>query len=340
MSLTTSTTSNQPNPWEKFTICLPHPYLTRYKAEPSQNGVAGPTYRLVPAPTSPAKKSQKEPPLKLHNSDLSFLALSKGHPIPDSDNTPWARTRRSASTTITWTSATAPTVAQFWLLIYSYFTVYHNEETIRLDLVGSETDVIREELVAVGLAIWHPLPINTSPNTESWLKLPKREIALLRSAFWQGAGSPFGTRSAWLPSDPNTSRQDLHTFPIIPTTQTITTKFPDARVHTLHPVRPRKPTPGMTFYSRYIPHLNEHFSMVALDYTDPEHLDLFHTWQNDPRVAAGWNETGDLNHHRRYLKALHDDPHVLTILALFEETPFAYFEVYWAKVGSLILLDS
>ncbi len=72
--------------------------------------------------------------------------------------------------------------------------------------------------------------------------------------------------------------------------------------------------------------------MVSLDYTDAEHLRLFHEWQNDPRVSQGWNETGTLEQHREYLRNIDEDPHQVAMLAKWDDTYFAYFEVYWAKV--------
>lgn len=72
--------------------------------------------------------------------------------------------------------------------------------------------------------------------------------------------------------------------------------------------------------------------MVHLDYREESHLRLFHEWQNDPRVAAGWNETGTLDQHRDYLRRIDEDPHQIAVLAKFDDNYFAYFEIYWGKV--------
>jgi acetyl CoA:N6-hydroxylysine acetyl transferase len=94
-----------------------------------------------------------------------------------------------------------------------------------------------------------------------------------------------------------------------------------------HPRRP--PKPDGVVYARFIPWLAQMISFRAANLNDD--LQLIHRWMNDPRVAAAWNENGDLDKHRRYLSDLLADPHMLPLIGSFDGVPFAYFEVYWAK---------
>ncbi|KAF4946067.1 hypothetical protein FGADI_11467 [Fusarium gaditjirri] len=59
-----------------------------------------------------------------------------------------------------------------------------------------------------------------------------------------------------------------------------------------------------------------------LSTTRTEHLGLFNQWQNDPRVAAGWIETGTLNEHehRTYLKNINKDHRRFSVLGFFNDT--------------------
>lgn len=328
------------SPTLPFTLRLPHPYLTTYRVHevnlsqaPTRNGSKLLHIRYEPrtsakTPTQKDGQSLKEP---LH-SNMRFTD-------PEQDQSPeqlpaeainsfWGRSRRSPKSVITWSEIQPATLAQVWLIVYALLSLHSNLEYFRIELVGLGSDELAEQLKQTGLAVQHPIPEGkdrTSPDAFA------KELVLLRSAFWQGAGSPFGARPVWAPETNHLAGRELCSYPLAPVDYITTTKFPESRVHAFHPRRPQKPKPGSVIYSRYIPHLDEHFSMVALDYNNEEHLGLFNKWQNDPFVAAGWNETGTLEEHRTYLRNLHEDPHVLTMLARFDDTYFAYYEVYWAK---------
>lgn len=313
---------------------LPHPYLTAYSILPTEQQLDGRKLLQIREQGTPSNGTALSAPL--HNDQLFFANLTflkNGQRPAESINTPWGRARRSPETVIHWTSSSAPTLGQFWLTIYAIFTVWPEFEYFRLRLSGADSNEIAQGLQDVLLAIPHP----TNMTTDDEPKTSPNELLVLRSNFWQGAGSPFGPRPVWaleLPTKPTGpgSVKPLSNYPL-PTEYTTTTKFPETRVHIRHPIRPAKPQPGSIIYSRYIPHLEENFNMVALDYKNDEHLQLFHTWQNDPRVSQGWNETGTVEQHREYLRKLHEDPHVLTVLARFDDVFFAYFEVYWGKVS-------
>lgn len=324
-------------------IKLPHPYLTEYTVHktspPASASFDGQLYQVSLKST----KAPKQPPVQLHSSKLCFsepIDLKSSELPAQSNNSSWARARRSPCTTLLWDAAEAPSLAQAWLLLYVLFTVRPTMETLRLELKGSGALALGQQLKDVLLAIDHPLPAR-QPRTAP-TKSDEGSVLALRSTFWQGAGSPFGPRPVWCPDESPSSLPSstpLASYPLTPLHNTMTISSagdpqdPERSQQTWHPIRPAKPAPGALIYSRWIPHLKETFSMVSLDYQDAEHLRLFHEWQNDPRVSQGWNETGTLEQHREYLRKIDEDPHQVAVLAKWEDTYFAYFEVYWAKVS-------
>ncbi|KMP01393.1 aerobactin siderophore biosynthesis protein iucB [Coccidioides immitis H538.4] len=306
-------------------VRLPEPYRTKYEIWQSPSRSNGRIFQL--RLSSEQDSSTSQPPEPLHNDTLLFSELisSPQSRLPSaSDNTDWARACRCLVSFITWDGETAPTVGQIWIIVYAILSVWPAEEYFRLSLSGAQNDQLREEISATGLGRRFPERAG-SEKVE--------DVIISRAAFWQGAASPFGNRPAWVAQRQGTdsSRFQAPDYPAFPLQYTITTEFSNRPVHVQHPVRPAKPARGATIYSRYIPHLDEFFSMVHLDYQDETHLALFHKWQNDPRVAVNWNETGTLEEHREYLRKIDLDPHQMAVLAKFDDNYFAYFEIYWAK---------
>ncbi|PWY61761.1 siderophore biosynthesis acetylase AceI [Aspergillus eucalypticola CBS 122712] len=310
-------------------VKLPHPFLTAYRVR-----------TVAEAETSPAKLSLtfhdqppagRSPPQPLHLDSLSWLELAPPSPNtcpPPSNNTAWARARRAPKTTFQWTETT-PTLGQIWNVVHAIYLAHPTHEYFSLALSGAGQDVLRTELLATGLGIEHPKA--TRPDDRA--VQPSTDLLILRSSFWQGAASPMGPRPIWVVGDgtDGSLREPLSQYPPMPENYHFTQKFPEEPIYARHPIRRPKPAPGSIAYSRYIPELDEHFSLEVVDWQDPSHLQLFNTWQNDPRVAKGWNETGTLDEHREYLRKLHVDPHVLCLFGRFNETRFSYYELYWSK---------
>ncbi len=94
-----------------------------------------------------------------------------------------------------------------------------------------------------------------------------------------------------------------------------------------HPKRPVKPVGEV--YRRHMPRFKADFSIRAVDIEGD--LETINRWMNLDSVAEFWNERGDLDHHRTYLSTVAADPHMANFVGCFDDQPFAYFEIYWAK---------
>ncbi|KAG5978539.1 hypothetical protein E4U55_006078 [Claviceps digitariae] len=330
--MATSTLQQQ----ESVKIRLPHPYRTTYHLQvcPTRTGPDARRTYFLRQDTTQANEGEPFPEV-LHDEGILFTQLEavEADRIDEANNTQWARARRSPAWRMEWEDKQekTPTLGQAWLFLYAVFTLHHHVESFRLHLRGPGAPALSTSLLQSMVAIQHPpfIPTNDEPlaldddddNTATTNTTTTSELLVLRSAFWQGCASPLGNRPIWLPSWPSANTVPHLEYTIDATQST----------YLRHPRRSPKPAPGSLLYSRYIPSLDEHFSLTALDHHNPSHLALFHRWQNDPRVAKGWLESGSLDHHRRYLAALHHDPHVITVLGSFDDVPFAYFEIYWAK---------
>ncbi|KAL1836791.1 hypothetical protein VTJ49DRAFT_4648 [Mycothermus thermophilus] len=318
---------------------LPHPFLTSYHVRAVDSSTPA---RLVLTLDEKQPANGRPLPSPLHLDSLTWLDLKKPSPEecpPLNDNSPYARARRSPSTIIAWTGSSAPALGPVWNVVHAIYLAHPAHEYFRVKLDGTGKEILRDTLFATGLAIPHPAPRWDAKPPPPWTQekpVPsgEDEILILRSSFWQGAASPVGPRPIWVVGDGTDSHllAPLANYPLMPENYHITNKFPDGEpVFTRHPIRRPKPRPGSIVYSRYIPELDAHFSLEVVDWQDEEHLKLFNKWQNDPRVAAGWNETGTLDQHREYLRKLHFDPHVLCLFGRFDDARFAYYELYWAK---------
>jgi RimJ/RimL family protein N-acetyltransferase len=98
---------------------------------------------------------------------------------------------------------------------------------------------------------------------------------------------------------------------------------PDARL------RPGLPAGVQTLYRRRCHAIGRTFSLRPLRL--PADLDRFVSWMNDPVVARFWELDHDEARLRAYLEDKLADPHLEPLIGSFDDQPFAYFEVYWAR---------
>jgi len=98
-----------------------------------------------------------------------------------------------------------------------------------------------------------------------------------------------------------------------------------------HPER-HKPQ-ARVLYRRHCAGAERTFSLQRFSFED--HFELFCAWMNDPEVARFWELAHEPSRLRDYLHERADDPHTIPMIGYFDDDPFAYFEVYWAKEDRL-----
>ncbi|MCJ1402255.1 hypothetical protein MMC11_005475 [Xylographa trunciseda] len=177
----------------------------------------------------------------------------------------------------------------------------------------------------------------------------------------------------WSPSSPSgvpgpfTSASHLPTFYPPPPAQYIMTH------NVRHPIRPKPPRQGETFYTRYTPSIGQYLSFrvaslssqstthrgpvgsTAANFLPPNSAlaastgvpnlgnmcihpcdtDLLHNWMNNPRVSAAWGVSGPIATQEAFLKNSLSNKHSFPAIGCWDGKPFGYFEIYWVKEDQL-----
>lgn len=173
----------------------------------------------------------------------------------------------------------------------------------------------------------------------------------------------------WSPatSGPFSSGSHLPTFYPPPPTQYVMTN------NVRHPLRPKPPRQGETFYTRYVPSTGQYLSFRAaslspkspahhgpVSCTTPSFLppnsavssthalptignmsitacdtDLLHNWMNNPRVSAAWGASGPIETQEAFLEKALSNKHSFPAIGCWDGKPFGYFEIYWVKEDQL-----
>ncbi len=109
------------------------------------------------------------------------------------------------------------------------------------------------------------------------------------------------------------------------------TKAWTSKIERIHPVRPKNQN-GI-LYKKYVPEIDKTLSFKMID-VDSD-LDIFHHWQNLPRVADFWELGISKPELLDYLKSALNDPHTNPMLLLCNDQPVGYFEMYWCREDRL-----
>jgi hypothetical protein len=202
-------------------------------------------------------------------------------------------------------------------------------------------------------------PVHSRPGSPSRQGEDRREIGTAAS----GVFTP--TANLPNPSNPFHSSSHLPTYyPPAPTQFSMSNGI-------IHPLRPKPPRPGETFYTRYVPSVGQYLSFRAASSSMKPHIhqgpvsspplagtikerhsdsivstmqglhihscdcELLHKWMNEPRVAEYWGTTGPQTVQDEFLKKGLKSKHSFPVIGCWDGKPFGYFEIYWVKEDQL-----